>query len=123
MVENNNNNNMFDEESLKTYNGVFKLNYLVKVMRFNILTDIKKDNTLLIIQKGLKSFQIKYNRGSDLFDLELIKFNTQNKIHKMIKENKKIEHIKSKKELKGVFIDQLRGIFEDFFKVEVYNLI
>jgi len=92
-------------------------------MRFNILTDIKKDNTLLIIQKGLKSFQIKYNRESDLFEVEFLKFNSINKLSKLIIEGKKLNHIKEKKKLEGVYIDELRWIFEDFFKVEIYNLI
>jgi len=67
--------------------------------KFTLLSDDK--NNSITIGKGVLGINLKYNKGSDLYDLEFVKI-------------KKFERIVVKN-LKGVYGNQLQDLIQDYF--------
>ena len=70
---------------------------------------VKVDSVTINLSRRGKVITIKYNYGHDLYDLTLYRFN-------------KYFEAKSKKELFGIYADQLKEIISDFFKFEYVTL-
>jgi len=93
-----------ENEVIKNICVLVKAGYLQKCCRFRI---VKLSDNGLRLNKGQKNFDIVYNRGSDLYNIQK---------HKI---NRKTFEVKTE-HLNGVFFEDVRGMIERFFNMEIY---